>query len=327
MTAWYVWPAPFPTSAEDPMQEAETPTPETGTPEPGAPEPRVLDPKEVAQYRPIPNARRALAAMVIRPSAVGLIGLGSTMLLLVVQAGWGWLAAIPTAVLSACLCAIIAWAISERHDELLERYRRRNILGYTGMFWFEGGTLRFRPYKNEKGWDGWTPRPDPVRAIGPCPKCPPWKDEHRERFARPYAMIPLGGRRSSFKNVDYDGGVHVVGTLGSCGCHWKIGFVGLSPDGNDLLVTVTDPTGARIQCPLRQAFTILITADQMTPRVAFGCGIGALLSIALLGSPKPVTIGDIIAAMDLALREFMAEHDTTANGATRRQGAGSAPPS
>lgn len=312
------------------MQEAETPTTDAGTPEPKAPEQRVLDPKEVVQYLPFPNARRAIAAVVIRPIAVGLIGFGSATLTLATRTEWGWFQAIGTSVLMGCVCVAIVWMISGRPEQLealRATYRRRNVLGYTGMFWFEGGTLRFRPYENEKGWNGWTPRPDPVRAIGPCPKCPPWKDEHRERFARPYAMIPFGGRRSSFKyEYDADGGICVTDKAGRRGVGWKIGFVGLAPHGNDLLVTVTDPTGTSIRCSLRQAFTILITADQMTPKVAFGCGISALLSIALLGSPKPVTIGDIIAAMDLALREFMAEHDTTANGATRRQGAGDAPP-
>lgn len=303
----------------------------------GTPEPQGRDPKEVAQYLPVPNVRRAIAAVVIPQIAVGMIGFGSGMLMLIAQTAWewNWFHAITTAVLIGCLCTGIAWAISERPERLAKlraTSRRRNILGYTGMFWFEGGTLRFRPYENEKGWDGWTPRPDPIRAIGSCPKCPPWKDEHRVRYHQPYAMIPLGGRRSSFKNeYDYNGSVNVLGTVYPSGAGWKIGFVGLSPDGSDLLVTVTDPTGTTIRCSLRQAFTILTVADQITPRVGIGEIFCALVAGAFGCGPEPVTIGDVVAVMDRALRETMEERDAadakrSRAKAARRQSTGSAPP-
>ncbi|MDP3770685.1 MAG: hypothetical protein Q8R16_00095, partial [bacterium] len=187
---------------------------------------------------------------------------------------------------------------------------RRNILGYTGMFWFQDGTLRFRPYENEKGWDGWMPRADRQRDIGPCPKCPPGHEAHRERYGQYYAMLPLGGWHSSYKYPhNQDGGVYEVGRIGSLGAGWRVGFVGLAPDGNDLLVTVTDPTGSSTSCSLRRAFTILQIADQLTPKVGLAGIFGAIISSAFGGGRKSVTLGDVFAAMDDELRGAMRDND------------------
>jgi hypothetical protein len=323
------------------MQDAETPAAAAGqATNPETPQPVGFDPKEVAKYLPAPDVQRAITAVMIRLIGVGVIGFGSTAFMLATRTEWGWFHAIGTAVLMGCVCVGIAWAISgrsERLKELLETHRRRNVLGYTGMFWYEGGALRFRPYENEKGWDGWTPRADPIRAIGPCPKCPLGREEqHRERYHHPYAMIPLGGGRSSlssFKNAyDAVGGIYVNGAIGRCGICWKIGLVGLTPDGRDLLVTVTDATGASIQCSLRQAFTILTIADETAPKVGLDGALSAIIAIASKRMPEPMMAGlsDVIAVMDRELREIMEERDAAIaerkQPKTRRKSASDAPP-
>lgn len=294
------------------MQDAETLTAPPGpTANPGLPQPDGIDP-EVAQHLPIPSPWRWHAPMVAKSLALALAIFAITeWWLLAMQ--FGPLHGTVCAVAIASLCAVIFSSVYGPWQERIAIFRRRNILGYTGMFWCEGGTLRLRPYENEKGWDGWTPNADPIRAIGPCPKCPPWKDEHRERSHRPYAMIPLGGLRSSFKHeYDADGGIYVAGKAGRRGVGWKIGFVGLASDGNDLLVTVTDPTGTMIRCSLRQAFTILTIVDELTPTVGLAGLFGALIAGALTGGPKPVTIGDAIAVMDRELHDVMTAHDAAA---------------
>ncbi|MBI4450298.1 hypothetical protein HY634_04515, partial [Candidatus Uhrbacteria bacterium] len=266
------------------------------------------------QYRPIPNGGRKALAL------IAAIPISAAIAYVITRIWCGANAPTGIRVLGACAAVLAVFAIldgtlrySLGNQRLLawcREYRRRNVLGYTGMFWFRDGKLRFHPYENEKGWDGWTPKADGQRALGPCPKCPRWCDEHRERYDHPYAMLSLGGWRSSYENpYGQNGAVYVSGHLCNRGIRWRIGFVGLSTDGSDLLVSVTDPTGTTIQCALREAFTILTVADQLTPKVGLADFFGALIAGAMGLGQKPVTIGDVIAFMGDDLRKTMTKLD------------------